>query len=36
MGKTFMTKQLILIQNDMKKLENQHQDRVKIILLDVY
>ena len=35
-GKTFMTKQLILILKDMKKLENQQHDKVKITLLDVY
>ena len=31
-----MSKQLILILNDMKKLENQQHDKVKITLLDVY
>ena len=35
-GKTFMIKQSNLIWNDMKKLENWQQDKIKVILLDVY
>ena len=35
MEETFMTKQLILKQNDMNKLQNQQQDKAKIILMDV-
>ena len=31
-----MTKQLIQIEIDMKKLENKRQEKVNIILLDVY
>ena len=36
MEKTFMINQSIQIQNDMSKLENLQQDKMKIILLDVY
>ena len=36
MEQTFMTKQLIQIYNDMKKLKNKEQDKLKIILLDFY
>ena len=35
-GKTFMIKQSNLIWNDMKKLENWQQDKIKVILLDIY
>ena len=31
-----MTKQLIQIKNNKKKLENEQQDKVTITLLDVY
>ena len=34
--KTFVTNPLSLLQNDLKKLENWQQDKVKITLLDVY
>ena len=36
MEKTFLTKQSIPIYNETQKLENKQQDKVKIILLDVY
>ena len=36
MKKTFMINQLNKIQNDMKKLENEQEDKVNIISLDVY
>ena len=35
-GITLLTKRLIQIQNDMKKLENYQQDKVKIALMDVF
>ena len=36
MEKTFMINQLIQMSNDMKKLENSQQDKLQIILVDVY
>ena len=36
MEKTFMINQLIHIQNDMKKLDNQLQDKMKITILGLY